>query len=213
MTLSVIGAGLGRTGTRSLKLALEHLGFGPCYHMREVLARPQHDAVWHAATRGEQVDWDALFEGYASAVDWPVAAFWQELSRHYPEARFILSVRDAHKWHQSMLDTIFKMLVSTPDPGDSQACAHRAMTRALVLDRTFDGRLGDPVHAIDVYARHNQAVRDEISAERLLVYETGSGWEPLCTFLDCPLPEQDYPRSNTREEFHDRQLWRTEIQG
>jgi len=213
MTLSVIGAGFGRTGTMSLKLALEHLGFGPCYHMREVLARPAHDPVWHAASRGEQVDWEALFEGYASAVDWPVAAFWRELSRYYPKARFILSVRDAHKWHQSMLETIFKTLSSTPDPGDSQACAHRAMTRALILHRTFDGRLDDPLQAIDVYQRHNQAVRDEISADRLLVYQTGSGWQPLCTFLGCPLPEQAYPRSNTREEFHDRQLWRTTIEG
>jgi len=213
MTLSVIGAGFGRTGTMSLKLALEHLGFGPCYHMREVLARPAHDPVWHAATRGEPVDWDALFEGYASAVDWPVAAFWRELSRNYPKARFILSVRDAHKWHQSVLETIYKTLSSTPDPGDPQACAHRAMTRALILDRTFDGRLDDPAHAIDVYTRHNQAVRDEISADRLLVYETGSGWEPLCTFLDCPLPEQAYPRSNTREEFHDTRLWQSTIEG
>ena len=213
MALSVVGAGLGRTGTMSLKLALEHLGFGPCYHMRELLARPAHDPVWHAATRGERVDWDALFEGYASAVDWPVAGFWRELSRHYPHARFILSVREPHEWHRSVLETIFKALSSTPDPGDREARAHRAMTRELILDRTFDGRLDDPVHAIDVYERHNQAVRDSISADRLLVYETGSGWEPLCTFLGCAVPDEPYPRSNTREEFHNRSLWRTNIEG
>jgi len=213
MALSVIGAGLGRTGTMSLKLALEHLGFGPCYHMRELLARPAHDPVWHAATRGERVDWDALFEGYVSAVDWPVAGFWRELSRHYPHARFILSVREPHEWHQSVLETIFKALSSDPDPGDREACAHRAMTRELILDRSFDGRLDDPVYAIDVYERHNQAVRDSISADRLLVYETGSGWEPLCTFLGCAVPDEPYPHSNTREEFHNRSLWRTNIEG
>ncbi len=213
MALSVIGAGFGRTGTMSLKLALERLGFGPCYHMREVLARPAHDPVWHAATRGERVDWGALFEGYASAVDWPVAAFWRELSRHYPHARFILSVREPHKWHQSVLETIFKALSSTPDPGDREKCAHRAMTRELILDRTFDGRLDDPVHAIDVYERHNQAVRDSISVDRLLVYETGSSWEPLCAFLDCPVPDEPYPRSNTPEEFFDKHLWRTNLEG
>jgi hypothetical protein len=212
MTLAVIGAGFGRTGTMSLKLALEHLGFGPCYHMREVLARPAHDPIWHSATRGEQVDWDALFEGYTSAVDWPVAAFWRELSRHYPDARFILSVREPQKWHRSVLETIFKALSSTPDPGDREACAHRAMTRELILHRTFDGRLEDPGYAIGVYERHNQAVRDSISADRLLLHEIGDGWEPLCAFLERPVPEEPYPHSNTRKEFHDRRLWRPNLE-
>ncbi len=174
-----------------------------------VQTAPKRWPVWHAATRGERVDWDVLFEGYASAVDWPVAAFWRELSRYYPQARFILSVRESHEWHQSVLETIFKALSSTPDPGDRQACAHRAMTRELILDRTFDGRLGDPAYAIDVYERHNQAVRDSICADRLLEYETGSGWKPLCTFLGCPVPDEPYPHRNTRKEFHEKRLWQT----
>ena len=212
MSLAVIGAGFGRTGTMSLKLALEHLGLGPCYHMRELLAHPAQDPVWHAATRGERVDWDALFEGYESAVDWPVAAFWQQLAQHYLHARFILSVRDSHNWHESVLETIFKALSSTPDAGDSQARTHRAMTRELILHRTFDGRLDDAAHAIAVYERHNQAVRDGISAHRLLVVEAASGWEPLCTFLACPVPDLPYPHSNSREEFHDRRLWKTRLE-
>ena len=212
MSLAVIGAGFGRTGTMSLKLALEHLGLGPCYHMRELLAHPAQDPVWHAATRGERVDWDALFEGYGSAVDWPVAAFWQQLAQHYPHARFILSVRDSQKWHESVLETIFKALSSTPDAGEAQARTHRAMTRELILHRTFDGRLDDAAHAIAVYERHNQAVRDGISAHRLLVVEAASGWEPLCAFLDCPVPDLPYPHSNSREEFHDRRLWKTRLE-
>ena len=212
MSLAVIGAGFGRTGTMSLKLALEHLGLGPCYHMRELLAHPAQDPVWHAATRGERVDWDALFEGYGSAVDWPVAAFWQQLAQHYPDARFILSVRDSHQWHESVLETIFKALSSTPDAGDSQTRIHRAMIRELILHRTFDGRLDDAAHAIAVYERHNQAVRDGISAHRLLVVEAASGWEPLCAFLDCPVPDLPYPHSNSREEFHDRRLWKTRLE-
>jgi hypothetical protein len=212
MSLAVIGAGFGRTGTMSLKLALEHLGLGPCYHMRELLAHPAQDPVWHAATRGERVDWDALFEGYGSAVDWPVAAFWQQLAEHYPHARFILSVRDSHTWHESVLETIFKALSSTPDAGEAQARTHRAMTRELILHRTFDGRLDDAAHAIAVYERHNQAVRDGISAHRLLVVEAASGWEPLCAFLDCPVPDLPYPHSNSREEFHDRRLWKTRLE-
>lgn len=204
MTLAVIGAGFGRTGTMSLKLALEHLGFGRCYHMFEVLERPDDDPVWHAATRGEAVDWDALFEGFGSAVDWPVAAFWRELSIHYPAARFILSVRDSRAWHESVMNTIYKALSSPPERGDARSRVHRAMTRELILDRTFDGRLDDPGHAIAVYERHNQAVRDELPPDRLLVYEAGAGWEPLCAFLDRPVPDEPYPHSNTGKEFNDR---------
>jgi hypothetical protein len=213
MTLTVIGAGFGRTGTMSLKLALERLGFGPCYHMLEVLAHPAHDPVWRAATRGEPVDWEALFHGYGSAVDWPVAAFWQELIHRYPDAKLILSVRDPAQWHRSAMSTIYKAMSSDPDPGDPQAQVHRAMTRELILERTFDGRMDDPEHAIRVYDTHNRTVQEVVSPDRLLVYEAGSGWEPLCAFLDCPVPDEPYPHRNTRAEFHERHMWRTDSGG
>lgn len=213
MALQVIGAGFGRTGTMSLKLALEHLGFGPCYHMFEVLTRPAHDPVWHAATRGGRVDWDALFEGFGSAVDWPVAAFWSDLSRHYPQAKVILSVRDPQQWHRSVLGTIYAALSSTPDPGNEQACVHRAMTRELILDRTFHGRMADPEYAIEIFERHNRAVRETLPEERLLVHATRDGWEPLCAFLDCPVPDEPFPHSNTREEFNERRRRRGELEG
>lgn len=210
MTLSVIGAGFGRTGTNSLKLALEQLGFGPCYHMFELLTRPEHDPVWLDATRGNPVDWDALFEGFGSAVDWPVAGFWRELSAHYPGARFVLSVRPSHKWHESVMSTIYKALSSPPERDDAEARVHRTMTRELILERTFDGRLDDPDHAIAVYEQHNRAVRDSIPEDRLLVYDAGAGWEPLCAFLECPVPDVPYPYSNTREEFNEWRSSRTE---
>lgn len=213
MTIAVIGAGFGRTGTMSLKLALERLGLGPCYHMLEVLAHPAHDPVWHAATRGEHVDWDALFEGYGSAVDWPVAAFWRELSNHYPQAKIVLSVRDGRAWHRSVMETIFKALSAPPDPDDGEAVVHRAMTRELIFDRTFGGRLADARHAIEVYERHNQSVREGISSNRLLVHDSGDGWEPLCTFLGRAVPDEPYPHSNTRKEFHDRRLRRAKKTG
>ena len=204
MTLSVIGAGLGRTGTLSLKHALERLGFGRCYHMYEVLGRPQDDPVWLAATRGEDVDWDALFEGFGAAVDWPVAAFWRELSEHYPDARFVLSIRDPRSWHESVMNTIYQAMSSPLERDDADARVHRAMTRELILERTFGGRLADPTHAIAVYERHNPAVMETLPAERLLVYETGAGWEPLCRFLGRPIPDEPYPHSNTRREFNER---------
>ncbi len=208
MSLRVVGAGFGRTGTLSLKLALERLGFAPCYHMFEVLENPSHDAVWLEATRGKKVDWDALFTGYVAAVDWPVAAFWRELSAHYPEAKVILSVRDAQKWYRSVQNTIYKAMMSPVDPGGRVTSEHRAMARELVLERTFQGRFTDREHAIGVYERHNQMVRDTVPAHRLLVYETGTGWEPLCTFLRCPIPDEPYPLANTTAEFRSRNLRR-----
>ena len=208
MTLAVIGAGVGRTGTQSLKLALERLGFGPCYHMFEVLAHPEHDAVWRAATRGQPVDWDALFEGYASAVDWPVAAFWRALSEHYPQARIVLGVRDPKAWHASVMETIFRAMTSDPPPGDEAMRVHRAMVRELILERTFDGRLDDAAHAIAVYERHNREVREALGDDRLLVHTSADGWEPLCAFLECPVPDEPYPHRNTRGEFQARRLKR-----
>lgn len=208
MALSVIGAGFGRTGTLSLKLALEHLGFGRCYHMYEVLTRPDDDAVWLAATRGEAVDWDALFEGFGAAVDWPVAAFWRKLADHYPGARFILTVRDSRSWHESVMNTIYKALTSPPDRDDPRARVHRAMVVELILERTFGGRLDDPDHAIEIYEQHNRDVQATLAAERLLVYESGAGWEPLCAFLDRPIPAEPYPHSNTRQEFNEKRASR-----
>jgi hypothetical protein len=94
MTLKVIGAGFGRTGTSSLKQALEDLGFGPCHHMTEVIAHPQQVPVWEAAMNGEPVEWEDVFHAYQSAVDWPSAAFYEPLMERYPDARVILTVRD-----------------------------------------------------------------------------------------------------------------------
>lgn len=208
MALSVIGAGFGRTGTLSLKLALERLGFGPCYHMLEVLENPAHDAVWLEATRGGEVDWDDLFSGYTAAVDWPSAAFWRELSQHYPDAKVILSVRDAQLWYRSVENTIYRVLSSPVAPGGRVTPEHRAMTRELILERTFENRFTDREHTIGVYERHNRMVRDALSGHRLLVYETGTGWQPLCEFLDCAVPDDPYPLTNTTQEFRERNIRR-----
>ena len=208
MALAVIGAGFGRTGTMSLKLALERLGLGPCYHMFEVLEHPDHDPVWRAATRAEPVDWDALFSGYRSAVDWPVAGFWRELSEHYPQAKFILSVRDSNAWHASVMQTIFKSITADAPIDDEETRVHRAMVRELILERTFDGRLDDARHAIEVYERHNRDVREAFGGDRLLVHVSGDGWQPLCAFLGCAVPDEPYPHRNTRSEFQARRRQR-----
>ena len=202
MPLSVIGAGFGRTGTLSLKIALERLGFGPCHHMLEVLAHPTQALGWRAAAEGEPVDWDALLAGYGAAVDWPASHFWRELSHRYPDAKVVLTARDADAWYESISATIGKFAVGDqalpPDPLKRSVIE---MGRFLIMERTFGGRIGDPAHAKAVYRRHVEAVTDGLPPGRLLVFDSTEGWTPLCRFLDRPVPGEPYPRSNSREEF------------
>ena len=201
MTLSVIGAGFGRTGTLSIKMALEQLGVGRCYHMVEVFEHPQHIAVWRAAADGQPVDWDALLAGYGAAVDWPACHFWRQLMDHFPDAKVLLTVRDAERWYQSAYDTIYQAMIGSLPIDDPVARSQREMAAKIVLEDTFGGRFEDRAHAIAVYERHNAEVRRAVLPARLLVYELGEGWEPLCRFLGKPVPAEPFPRVNSRDDF------------
>jgi len=203
MALTLIGAGFGRTGTLSLKVALEELGLAPCYHMSEVFQHPEHVAVWSDALAAKPVDWDALFSGYVASVDWPACHFWRELSRHYPDAKVLLTLRSAESWYASVHETIFQLLRNPAPPGEALAAWH-AMANQLLDEQTFGGRFADRAHAIAVYERHNAAVQREVPRERLLVYEVVQGWEPLCRFLDVPVPSGPFPRVNSTDEFRSR---------
>lgn len=205
MSIEVIGAGFGRTGTLSLKTALERLGFGPCHHMLEVVARPQQSPRWAAAASGD-VDWDGLLEGYRAIVDWPGCAFWRELSAHYPEARVVLTTRDPQAWYRSIRNTIYEAL--TRADVEPLPDLQRSMAQHLILDRTFGGRLDDAAHAIAVFERHNRAVREQLPAGRLLEFDVSEGWAPLCAFLGRAVPEDPFPASNTTAEFRARRLAR-----
>ena len=206
MTLTLIGAGFGRTGTASLKLALEKLGLGHCYHMLEVFSSPAHAALWHAAASDPRIAWEGPLADYSATVDWPGCYFWQELADHYPEAKVLLSVRDPESWHRSVMDTIYGAIV---DPPAAMPPAWSSMVRDLILERTFGGRLDDRDHAIAVYQRHNEAVKRAIAPQRLLVYEASQGWEPLCRFLGKPVPAEPFPRVNTTDEWRARRAANT----
>ena len=199
MTLSVVGAGFGRTGTASLKLALEQLGFGPCYHMYEVFRNPAAPGYWEAAADGAAMDWEQVFEGYASTVDWPSATFYETLANTYPEARVILTERDPAAWWRSTQATIFNW----DAPGANVPEPFLRMVRKAI-GALFDQRIHDHDHCIEVYERHNARVRQVISPERLLVYEIADGWDPLCAFLGVAVPDGPMPKLNTTEEFQAR---------
>lgn len=204
MSLQLIGAGFGRTGTNSLKIALEMLGYGPCYHMLELQRRPQDLPYWWQAIRNVAVDWNRLFAEYRSAVDWPVCSFWEPLSRVYPNAKIILTERDPERWYDSAANTIFDAMERPPDNFSAEARARLEMARALVVDQVFGGRHRDRKHAIETYLAHNERVRQTVPAARLLVFDPASGWEPLCRFLGVDPPDEPYPLVNTREQYRQR---------
>lgn len=206
MALEVIGAGFGRTGTNSLRLALQHLGFGPCHHMFEVRDNPEQLPAWEAAARGEAVDWDAMFRGYRSQVDWPGAAYWRQLAAHYPDAKVVLSVRDPDAWFDSVQATVGPfMTVMRGKHSNAHMNAISEMCADFIARDIFDNRMDDRAHATAVFTAHVDEVRDTLPADRLLVYETGSGWGPLCDFLDVPVPEEPYPNTNSSKEFRAQQ--------
>jgi hypothetical protein len=202
MPLKVIGAGFGRTGTLSLKIALERIGFGPCYHMMEVFPRPDHVARWHRLAFERSMDWDEIFRGFNATVDWPAARWWREIAAHFPDAKVLLSVRDPEAWYKSVTDTIYQPMKSpAPDGAPELVRLQSEMARKAILSETFDNRFEDKAHTIEVFQKHNQAVRDAIDPARLLVFNVREGWGPLCRFLEAPIPDEPFPRLNDTATF------------
>jgi len=214
--VKVIGAGFGRTGTLSLKAALEELGFGPCYHMVELFENPEHVEFWDEApdkvARGEPVDWEVVFSGYEATVDWPGCFFYKELMQAYPDAKVLLSVRDPESWYDSAWSTIARGPRSGATPARSlffrlAQLAVPSMRRVpsmvnkVISDGTFDGRFEDREYAVKVFVRHIDEVKERVPAEKLLVYEVREGWGPLCEFLGVEAPEKPFPHLNDREGF------------
>jgi hypothetical protein len=200
----VIGAGMGRTSTMSLKTALEMLGFGPCHHMLE-MANVRHTADgWRRAALGEDVDFVALLEGYNASCDWPSAAFWRPLSKCFPDAKVILTERPEEKWWASISKTIFVSLTSPREQVPPERRAQRDMAEEVILRHTFGGNVTEKEHVLAVYRAHNAAVKATIPPERLLVFDGADGWEPLCTFLGVPVPDEPYPNTNSTAEFQAR---------
>ncbi|MDQ1397811.1 MAG: hypothetical protein QOG64_3070, partial [Acidimicrobiaceae bacterium] len=195
MELRVVGAGVGRTGTHSLKIALEELLGAPCHHMLEIIGDPTQTAGWTAAVNGEP-DWPLIFERYAAVVDWPGAAFWRELHDEYPEALVLLSVRDPQEWYRSASNTIFQSFDHMPP----EMAPWMDSVRCLLRERFCDD-MGNPAAMIDAFERHNAAVKATVPADRLLVWQPGDGWEPICERLGLPVPTEPFPITNTTDEF------------
>lgn len=200
MTLQLIGAGLPRTGTASLGLALNHLLGGNVHHMSVIPGHPfDLGEGWDQALRGETPDWESLFAGYIAAVDWPASHFWHELSTVYPDALILLSVRDsAQTWWESAEATFlpFARMGLAPD----WELGHGLQTLLARFAGTEDWN--DPATLMTAYERHNEAVRENAPANRLLEWQAGEGWEPVCRALGMAVPERPFPWVNSRSEWN-----------
>jgi hypothetical protein len=196
VALQVIGAGWGRTGTYSLMEALNQLGLRT-HHMHEVFQHPEHNELFLAAARGEP-DWDAIYGEFDATVDWPGAAFWRELSVAYPDAKVLLTTRDPQAWYESYAATI-RSRISSGDMG-----TWSDMVREVIVERDFAGEPNDRDHLVAAFERHNAEVVETIDPGRLLVYEVTEGWEPLCAFLELPVPDAPFPHRNDRASWLDR---------
>jgi hypothetical protein len=215
MSIKVIGSGMGRTGTHSLKLALEQLGFSKCYHMMELFNNPDGIAYFNKAEAGEQVDWDSLFTGYQSAVDYPVARYYKEVFAKYPDAKVIHTVRDPESWYKSCTETIFwasrpsagrmvKMMVQLPFSSVLRKRLPILKYNGKILSGEFGNDLSNKAEVIKRFNAHTEAVQKQIPKEKLLVYNVKEGWEPLCKFLGVAVPTTPFPVSNTADEFKQR---------
>jgi hypothetical protein len=208
MALDIIGAGFGRTGTSSLKTALEHLGFGPTHHMFEVRDNPHLLPPWVAAANGGPLDIERAFSGYRSQVDWPGARYWRELAERYPDAKVILTVRDPDAWFDSVQATIVPFIEGRGRHGADHPNAIAEMAYRLVVKAIFDDRMSDRARATAIFRNHIAEVQAGIPASRLLTFEVGQGWEPLCAFLGCPVPAITFPRLNSSRQFNEEE-WAT----
>ena len=198
MEMQVVGAGVGRTGTHSLKVALEQLLGAPCHHMIEVFGQPDQVAGWTDAIEGRPVDWSALLERFGAIVDWPGGSFWPELSAAFPDALVLLSVRDPEAWYRSASNTIFLAFDHMPP----ELAPWLSEVKKLMHDRFCDD-LDDPTAMMDAFERHNDAVRRGIPASRLLEWTPGDGWEPICDRLGLAVPAEPFPVTNTTAEFRE----------
>lgn len=211
MALQIIGAGFGRTGTLTLKTALEDLGFGRCYHMLELFENRTHITHWESALQQKNTDWTKLFEGYQAAVDFPACYYYKELMDYFPEAKVILTERDPEQWYNSAISTILnykptvfqiiKLLLKAPFSSESRNFIRIGKHNDTLLHQKLFSDKKNKNKTIDVYLQHNEAVKKNVPADRLLVYEVTQGWEPLCNFLEVPVPSKEFPKTNRKEDF------------
>lgn len=225
MALKVIGAGFPRTGTSSLKVALEKLGYSKCYHMKELIVAPENLHYWLDLKNKRTTDFDALFEGYQASVDFPGYPYYKELMAQYPDAKVILTVRPFEKWYASVNATVRKagpqtigeklgMLVQLPFNARLRKVKNViGFFHGIFWGEEFDHKFDDKAVAEKAFNDHIESVKAYVPEDKLLVYQITDGWEPLCEFLGHPVPDEPIPHANKKENFKEmlQQLMKGEM--
>lgn len=205
--MKVIGSGFGRTGTASLKGALEYLGFGPCYHMFEIIAKPERGAEWTRAVNGEDVDWKQVFDGFDSTLDYPGCLFYEQLLETFPDAKVVHTVRDPERWYESTYNTIYQYAKDVPDDPkfrtDDEFGKFVPTIKKLMWDGFFHGRFEDKDYTLQRFADHTENIKRTVPADKLLVYQVSDGWQPLCDFLGVDVPDEEFPHINESAQLSD----------
>jgi Sulfotransferase domain len=202
--MKVIGAGFGRTGTMSLKVALQQLGFGPCLHMIDFLSgNPHLSDVFREAYDGKTTDWKAELAGWESAVDWPGCSFYKEFMKLFPDAPVVLNVRDPEGWYKSTYNTIYQAAMVMPQTPEMAARPANRMLRRVVWEGDLQSKFEDKPAALAIFESWNQGVRDTVPSDRLLEFNVIEGWKPLCDFLGQAVPDEPFPHLNDTQSFLD----------
>jgi len=212
MSLKVIGAGFGRTGTLSTYTALNQLGLR-CYHMFEVIGNKDnktHLGFWSNVADNPEAgtyNYDEVFNGYEAMVDNPGCCVYKELMVKYPDAKVLLTLhpKGAEAWYESTMDTIyftetmwqFKVLKMFTPFGKKMG----NLSTKLIWQYSHKGTMTDKAKAIAHYNWHIKDVIATVPAERLLVYQVNEGWGPLCEFVGKEVPNTPFPNVNDRAEI------------
>ncbi len=213
MAIKVLGTGLGRTGTMSLKMALEHLEGGKCFHMVELMKEPHRLPYLKKRTKEGKVDWESLFEGFNCCVDYPICLYYKELIEVYPNLKIVHTLRDSESWYDSVKETIYKgkpkngkdilrMIFNMIRSSDFRKVAPVfRFADEVIWSGQFQSRFEDKAFAISIYERHLEEVKAFVPKENLLLFDVREGWSPLCRFLNKPVPNVPFPKTNQKVEF------------
>jgi hypothetical protein len=196
--MKIIGAGFGRTGTLSVKTAIEELGYGPCYHMKTALTRPWHIPFWIHAEKKTSKQWQRFFRNYNATVDWPASEFYKELMQAWPQAKVILTVRDPERWYESALKTIYR--IQQDFPWWFPNFFFKLQEKHIWQGR-FEGRFEDRDFAIQNFNQYIEEVKSYVPKENLLVFNVKDGWGPLCDYLNVPVPDKPFPHLHDKDTY------------
>lgn len=213
MSIKIIGAGLPRTGTNTLKDCLEKLGYHKTYHMKELLVHPENLHYWKTLKETGTTQWDELYNGYQATVDFPCYPWYKEHMKRYPDAKVILTTRPFDKWYTSVYSTIWQagpqtlpqklgmMLKLITNPRLRSVIGCVKLSKAMIFGSTFEGKFQDKVEAEKLFNKHHEDVKAYVPSDKLLIFEASEGWEPLCKFLGVPVPNEPFPHLNKKENF------------